>query len=124
MVKRRAEALQILAVQAVMVAAAIVFMRPLAYLVWIGSWSTLWKVSNRLRAIAEHGGLIHYCHELGVVDGIVPEPAGGAHTDPDEAARLLAESLKGSLAEVEPLDSDERRRQRRRRFRSMGLYLE
>ena len=33
-------------------------MRPLAYLVWIGSWSTLWKVSNRLRAVAEHGGMI------------------------------------------------------------------
>ena len=58
MIKRRSEALQILAVQAVMLGAAIVFMRPLAYLVWIGSWSTLWKVSNRLRAIAEHGGMI------------------------------------------------------------------
>ena len=56
--KRRSEALQILAVQAVMLGASIVFMRPLAYVVWIGSWSTLWKVSNRLRAIAEHGGMV------------------------------------------------------------------
>ena len=39
-------------------ASAIVTMRPLAYVVWILSWSTLWKVSNRLRAIAEHGGMI------------------------------------------------------------------
>ena len=31
--------------------------RPLAYVVWIGSWCTLWKLSNRLRAIAEHGGM-------------------------------------------------------------------
>ena len=31
--------------------------RPLAYVVWLGSWCTLWKVSNRLRAIAEHGGM-------------------------------------------------------------------
>ena len=30
---------------------------PLAYVVWIVSWSTLWKFSNRLRAIAEHGGM-------------------------------------------------------------------
>ncbi len=58
MLKGRGEALQILAVQIVMIGASIVFMRPLAYLVWIGSWSTLWKVSNRLRAIAEHGGMI------------------------------------------------------------------
>ena len=52
------EALQILAVQAVMLGASLVFMRPLAYVVWILSWSTLWKVSNRLRSIAEHGGMI------------------------------------------------------------------
>ena len=37
--------------------ASIAFMRPLAYVVWILSWSTLWKFSNRLRAIAEHGGM-------------------------------------------------------------------
>ena len=62
--------------------------------------------------------------EPGDATPFVPEPSGGAHTDPDEAARLLAESLKGSLAETEGLDSDERRRLRRRRFRMMGLYLE
>ena len=56
--KRRSEALQILAVHAVLFGAAIATGRPIAYLVWIGSWSTLWKVSNRLRAIAEHGGMI------------------------------------------------------------------
>jgi fatty acid desaturase len=52
------EAKQIIAVQALMLGASIVFMRPLAYVVWIVSWATLWKVSNRLRSIAEHGGMI------------------------------------------------------------------
>jgi fatty acid desaturase len=52
------EAKQILAVHTVMLGASIVVMRPLAYVVWIASWSTLWKVSNRLRAIAEHGGMV------------------------------------------------------------------
>jgi fatty acid desaturase len=56
--RRKREALQILAVQVVMLGASIVFMRPLAYVVWIASWSSLWRVSNRLRAIAEHGGMI------------------------------------------------------------------
>ncbi len=51
------EALQIVAVQAVLLAASIAVGEPIAYLVWIGSWSTLWKFSNRLRAIAEHGGM-------------------------------------------------------------------
>lgn len=52
------EAREILAVQTVMLGASILFMRPLAYVVWIVSWSTLWKVSNRLRSIAEHGGMM------------------------------------------------------------------
>jgi fatty acid desaturase len=52
------EAKQILAVHVVMLGASAVFMRPLAYVVWILSWSTLWKVSNRLRSIAEHGGMV------------------------------------------------------------------
>ena len=51
------EALQILAVQVVLLGASIAVGEPLAYVVWIGSWSTLWKFSNRLRAIAEHGGM-------------------------------------------------------------------
>jgi fatty acid desaturase len=51
------EARQILAVQAVLLVASLVAGQPLAYAVWIGSWMTLWKFSNRLRAIAEHGGM-------------------------------------------------------------------
>jgi fatty acid desaturase len=56
--KGRGEAWQILGLHAVLLTASAVAMRPLAYVVWIGSWSTLWKVSNRLRAVAEHGGMI------------------------------------------------------------------
>ena len=52
------EAKQILAVHVVMLGTSIVLMRPLAYVVWILSWSTLWKVSNRLRSIAEHCGMV------------------------------------------------------------------
>jgi fatty acid desaturase len=52
------EAQQILLVQVVMLGASVAFMRPLAYVVWILSWSTLWRVSNRLRSIAEHGGMV------------------------------------------------------------------
>lgn len=56
--RRGVEAWQILGVQAVMLTASVALGRPLAYLVWIGSWMTLWQFSNRLRAIAEHGGMI------------------------------------------------------------------
>ena len=54
----RREALTILAVHVALLGASIAFMRPLAYVVWVASWMTVWKVSNRLRAIAEHGGMI------------------------------------------------------------------
>src|ERR1041385_5484794 len=48
-----------------------------------------------------------HCLERGVIDGIVPEPEGGAHTDPDEAARLLGESLRESLDELESVAPDD-----------------
>ncbi|MGH3057334.1 MAG: acetyl-CoA carboxylase carboxyltransferase subunit alpha [Gaiellaceae bacterium] len=90
-----------------------------------GCAAILWRDAGEAKkaAAAFKPDALH-CFELGVVDGIVPEPEGGAHTSPDEAARLLGESLRAALAEVEPLDADERRRLRRRRFRAMGLYLE
>ena len=90
-----------------------------------GCAAILWRDAGEAKkaAAAFKPDALH-CFELGVVDGIVPEPEGGAHTNPDEAARLLGESLRAALAEVEPLDADERRRLRRRRVRTMGMYLE
>src|SRR5918996_140220 len=90
-----------------------------------GCAAILWRDAGEAKkaAAAFKPDALH-CYELGVVDGIVPEPEGGAHTNADEAARLLGESLRAALAEVEPVDPDERRRLRRRRFRTMGMYLE
>jgi fatty acid desaturase len=52
------EARQVLGVQLVLCAAACVWGHPLLYPVcWLLPWMSLWKVSNRLRAIAEHGGM-------------------------------------------------------------------
>ena len=90
-----------------------------------GCAAILWRDAGEAKkaAAAFKPDALH-CFELGVVDAIVPEPEGGAHTNPDEAARLLGESLRAALAEVEPLEAGERRRLRRRRFRTMGMYLE
>ena len=52
------EAQIILAVQVVMLGVSIAVMRPLMYVVWVLAWSTLWRVSNRVRSIAEHGGML------------------------------------------------------------------
>src|SRR5262249_30270878 len=48
-----------------------------------------------------------HCLELGVIDAIVPEPAGGAHIDHDRAAELLGESLKEALDELVEIPGDE-----------------
>jgi len=52
------EAQYILAVQVAMLGVSIIVMRPLMYVIWVLAWSTLWRVSNRLRSIAEHGGMM------------------------------------------------------------------
>ncbi len=52
------EAQYIIGVQAVLLGVSIAVSRPWMYVVWIVSWSSLWRVSNRGRSIAEHGGMI------------------------------------------------------------------
>jgi acetyl-CoA carboxylase carboxyl transferase subunit alpha len=57
---------------------------------------------------------------VGIIDAIIPEPAGGAQTDPDAAARLLDGVLSKVLAEVTALESDRRLQLRYEKFRGMG----
>jgi acetyl-CoA carboxylase alpha subunit len=63
-----------------------------------------------------------HCLELGVIDGIVPEPPGGAHTDHDAAARLLREAVAEALDDLVEVPGDELRRRRRAKFRSLGVF--
>jgi acetyl-CoA carboxylase carboxyl transferase subunit alpha len=56
----------------------------------------------------------------GIVDEIVREPVGGAHTDPDAAARLIDEALGRALVEVGLLEGEARLARRYEKFRHMG----
>jgi acetyl-CoA carboxylase carboxyl transferase subunit alpha len=90
-----------------------------------GCAAILWRDAGEAkRAAAALKPDAAHCLELGVIDGIVPEPPLGAHSDPDEAARPLADSLQATLAELDEQDPDERRQRRHSKFRTMGLYLE
>ncbi|HEX6203182.1 MAG TPA: acetyl-CoA carboxylase carboxyltransferase subunit alpha [Thermoanaerobaculia bacterium] len=62
--------------------------------------------------------------ELGVVDEVIPEPLGGAHTDPAAAARAVGARIAAALDELEPLDPDELRARRYAKFRAMGAFVE
>jgi acetyl-CoA carboxylase carboxyl transferase subunit alpha len=63
-----------------------------------------------------------HCFELGVIDGIVPEPDGGAQNDYDGAARLLKSALLEALKELDGLPAQELRRRRRSKFRNIGVF--
>jgi acetyl-CoA carboxylase carboxyl transferase subunit alpha len=58
--------------------------------------------------------------ERGIIDEVVPEPRGGAHSDPAAAARLLGEAIERALAEVAALDPATRLARRYDKFRNMG----
>lgn len=62
--------------------------------------------------------------ELGIVDDIIPEPPGGAHSDHAEAARLVQEALTRHLAELKKLAPRQLLEQRYEKYRSLGIYKE
>jgi acetyl-CoA carboxylase carboxyl transferase subunit alpha len=57
---------------------------------------------------------------LGLVDGIIPEPLGGAHNDYETATALVDQALSAALAEVSALTVPERLDLRYAKFRRMG----
>jgi acetyl-CoA carboxylase carboxyl transferase subunit alpha len=88
-----------------------------------GCAAILWRDAGEAqKAAAAFKPDAAHCLELGVIDGIVREPQGGAHVDRDEAARLLGESLQESLDELVDVPGDELRRRRRAKFRSLGVF--
>jgi acetyl-CoA carboxylase carboxyl transferase subunit alpha len=88
-----------------------------------GCAAILWRDAGEARkaAAAFKPDAVH-CQELGVIDEIVKEPQGGAHLNPDEAARLLREALARTLDELGVIPGEELREQRRDRYRRVGIY--
>ena len=86
-----------------------------------GCAAILWRSSDRKMEAADALKLTaDDLIRLGVVDEIVPEPAGGAHTDLRAAAALLDGPLSAALAEVSAPDVETRLNLRYAKFRQMG----
>jgi acetyl-CoA carboxylase carboxyl transferase subunit alpha len=89
-----------------------------------GCAAILWKDQDKKEAAAEAMRITAPdLAELGVIDGVIVEPLGGAHTDHEDAARRVGETLEVALAELADESPDELRRQRYERFRHLGVHL-
>lgn len=62
--------------------------------------------------------------EFNLIDGIVPEPFGGAHRDPAEAARIVGEVIEKALADLTSQDGAALKAHRYSKFRQMGKFEE
>ena len=62
--------------------------------------------------------------KFGLVDGIIPEPVGGAHWNYDEAAANLKAYIKPVISELKKIPAEERVIQRIEKFRKMGFWDE
>jgi acetyl-CoA carboxylase carboxyl transferase subunit alpha len=60
--------------------------------------------------------------KFGIIDEIVPEPTGGAHSDPAAAAELLAPSIERAIRELQKLKPAQLLDERYKKFRKMGVY--
>jgi acetyl-CoA carboxylase carboxyl transferase subunit alpha len=90
-----------------------------------GCAAILWKdAAQKERAAQALKLTARDLYSLGVIDEIVREPLGGAHSDPDGAARALADALEAALKSLEGIAPDELIKRRAEKYLKMGRYTE
>lgn len=86
-----------------------------------GFASILWKDASRSDEACEVMKLTaDDLLELGVIDGIIPEPAGGAHENPEALFQVLDTYLARELAALDKMSPTALANDRYRKFRAMG----
>lgn len=90
-----------------------------------GCASILWKTREKAAQAAE---ALRFTApdllELGVIDGILPEPPGGAHRDPETMARTIGDTIRSSLEVLDQLPAADLVRMRQDRYLAMGAFQE
>lgn len=90
-----------------------------------GCASILWKDAKYAETAAQALGITSdRVLSLGLIDDIIPEPAGGAHRNPEETADNIGKVLEKQLNELIKLDSNEMLESRYKRLRSYGRFSE
>ncbi len=82
------------------------------------SWDHKEEAAEALKLTSDH------MKEFGLVDDIIKEPLGGAHTDPEEMAKILKREIKKQVAELKEIAPGERITNRINKFSNMGFYEE
>lgn len=82
------------------------------------SWDKKEVAAEQLRLTAEK------MKGFGLIDGIIPEPEGGAHWDYNEAARILKDHLVPVLNELKEIPAEQRISDRIEKFGKMGFWEE
>lgn len=90
-----------------------------------GCAAILWRDSTKAEQAAEAMRLVAAdLLELGVIDKVVKEPVGGAHQDPDEASRILKESILHELDELHDVEPRKLIEARIEKYGKMGFFKE
>jgi acetyl-CoA carboxylase carboxyl transferase subunit alpha len=90
-----------------------------------GCAAILWKDQDKRQEAADAMRLTAPdLLELGVVDEVIEEPPGGAHTDPEEICRRVGARIGAVLAELEGVEPDELLRRRYERYRHLGVFID
>ena len=88
-----------------------------------GCASILWKDAAKApEAAAALKLTAPHLLQLGLIDSVIPEPLGGAHSNWDQAAVLLKEAIVAAFAELDGLDGQGLRDDRYEKFAKMGSY--
>jgi len=90
-----------------------------------GCAAILWKDRSAASKAAEALRITaRELHELGLVDEIVPEPLGGAHSDWTEMARIVKSALEANLAALKSMSVGDRLKARYKKYRAFGQFTE
>ena len=85
----------------------------------------LWKDASKAHLAAAALKMTAWdLKNLGILDQLLPEPSGGAHSDPLKAAMTLKQVLLQNLDELSQLTSQQRRQMRYQKFRNIGVFTE
>jgi len=88
-----------------------------------GCAAILWKSSSAApEAAAAMKITAQDLRKFGIIDEIVPEPPGGAHSDRTVAAELLGDAVERALRDVQKLSVPQLLEERYRKFRKMGAF--